>query len=55
MPLLTCLFFSKPLFFANMKSQITSTHEVAHQVQIFSVLECIVHIDQEPSDYVLFL
>jgi hypothetical protein len=32
---------------SNMVSQITSLHQVDHQVNVVSILESVVHIDQE--------
>ena len=34
--------------FSQMISEITTLHHVDDKVEILSVLECIVHVDQEP-------
>ena len=53
---LTCLVFIKAFFLSNVKSQVTTCKQVAHQIQILSVLERIVHVYQEPKqkNYNLF-
>ena len=44
---LTGLFFSKPPVLANVVSQISSVQQVHHQIEVFSVLERVVHVHQE--------
>ncbi len=43
----TGLFFGKTAMFANVVPEVTSWQEVHHQVQIFTILESIVHVDDE--------
>ena len=46
---LTGLFFWKLSVFADMISQISSRHQINHEVQIITILKSIVHIDQESN------
>ncbi len=44
---LTCLYFAKSTGFSDMVAKITTRHEIYDQVQIFPILEGIVHVDKE--------
>jgi len=41
------LFFTESPVFSNVIPQVTTLHEIDHEVEVVTVLERIVHVDQE--------
>jgi len=46
---LTCLLLVELLLLANVVAKVASIHQVAHEVQVLSILERIVHVYEEPT------
>ena len=44
---LTCLLFSELPIFREMIPEVPPGHDIYHQVQVFSILECLIHVDNE--------
>jgi len=46
----TCLLFGKAAVLAYVIAQIASTHYIYYKIQVVSVFECIMHINQKPKN-----
>ena len=44
----TSLFLGKSAVFSNMVAQVTTGHQVDHQVQVLATLKRVMHVHQEP-------
>ncbi len=49
----TCLFFSELSVFSKVISKVTAWHDIDDQIQVFTVLECKVHINEETNELLI--